>query len=132
MRGTSSIAIARSRRPCTTSNPAVLLHHTAAAWRALRAWRSRASSLNTTSAASKMRSGSACERFSRTVLSRPGRSDVRTTWNSSVLGFPILTAVALSSGMFSHSKFSSWEHWAAAGSERACACVRGRGSAGAG
>ena len=40
-----------------------------------------------------MRIGSACDRFSRIVLSRPGRSEVRTTWNSSVLGFAILTAV---------------------------------------
>ena len=100
----------RSSSPWTTSNPAVLLHHTAAAWRTLRAWRSYDASLNTTSDVSNTRIGSGCERFSRIVFRRPCRRDVRTTWNSSVLGFAIRTAVFPSSFRFSHSKFSSWEH----------------------
>ena len=109
--GTSNICMILSSIPCTTSNPAVLLHHTAAAWRSFLAWRSRVVSLKTTSDVSKIRIGSGWERFSRIVLRRPGSREVRTTWNSRVLGLAIFTACVPSSLRFSHSKFSSCEHY---------------------
>ena len=108
---TSRVFITLSNNPWTTSNPALLLHQTAAACLTFLACLSKLRSFNTTSVDSNTLIGSGCDLFSRIVLSRPGMSEVRTTWNSRVFGFPILTAVFPLSTLFNHSKFSSCEHW---------------------
>jgi hypothetical protein len=56
-------------------------------------------------------SGSGSALFSRSVLSRPGRREVRTTWNSIVAGLRSSMAVVPSSFRFRNLKFSSCEHW---------------------
>ena len=100
----------RSSKPWTTSNPAVLLLQTAATLRLFRLRRSSDMSWIAMSETSKIETGNGSFLFSRTVLSRPGRSDVRTTWYSTVLGFDRVIARFPGSARLSHEKFSSCEH----------------------
>mmetsp|Transcript_21167 Transcript_21167/g.69886 ORF Transcript_21167/g.69886 Transcript_21167/m.69886 type:complete len:255 (-) Transcript_21167:895-1659(-) len=83
----------RSTAPCSTSKPDPSAPvYTIASRRWFEAPTSDSSSTRTTSAASKSFHGSGLDLFLPSVLSSPGSSDVRQTWNSSVLGLEMTTA----------------------------------------
>ncbi len=96
-------------RPCTTSKPLFLPRKAAAKCRSLRDLRSRWGALKATSLTSKIFIGTLWCLFSRSVFSRPGSRDVRTTWYSAVFGLASLTAVVPSSMRFRWEKFSACE-----------------------
>lgn len=100
----------RSSRPWTTSKPAVLFDQTAETRRWFRLRRSWLMSWIAMSDTSKIDTGRGSFLFSRTVLSSPGRSDVRTTWYSTVFGLASVMARSLGSARLRNEKFSSCEH----------------------
>mmetsp|Transcript_4254 Transcript_4254/g.11891 ORF Transcript_4254/g.11891 Transcript_4254/m.11891 type:complete len:230 (+) Transcript_4254:419-1108(+) len=105
--GTPAISMMRLSKPWTTSKPLSLLHTTATNRRSLRAPVSVESSSRITSETSKSFTGSAASLFAPRVFSAAGRSELRHTWNSSVLGLPMETAVLPSSSRPTWSKISA-------------------------
>lgn len=97
-----SINMTRSSNPCTCSNPLFFPYHAAAKCRSFRLRRSARASCQHTSPTSKIRIGTRCPRFSRSVFSKPGTSDVRTIWYSAVLGLARRTQRPISEGWLSH------------------------------